>query len=70
MALLTPGFRRFTEDIDILVTPEGLRRIHAKLSGLGHVPRFRNSRHLRDKQTGGRIEFPVMGRFTGVGSRS
>src|ERR1044071_3790837 len=33
MALFTHGFRRFTEDIDILVTKEDLKTIHDKLEG-------------------------------------
>jgi len=35
MALFFHGFRRFTEDVDILVTPEGLRQIHDSLESMG-----------------------------------
>jgi hypothetical protein len=35
MALFHHGLRRFTEDVDILVTKEGLKKIHAELAGLG-----------------------------------
>jgi hypothetical protein len=35
MALFLHGFRRFTEDVDILVTAEGLQEIHRRLEGLG-----------------------------------
>ena len=38
MALFQHGYRRFTEDVDILVTREGLREIHAGLDGLGYLP--------------------------------
>ncbi len=67
MALFFHGFRRFTEDIDILVTPEGLQQIHANLEGLGYVPLFSGSRNLRDADSGVRIEFLVTGDFPGDG---
>src|SRR5438105_9642120 len=40
MALFLHGFRRFTEDVDILVTAEGLAALHEKLDGLGYVRPF------------------------------
>ena len=40
------GFRRYTEDVGILVTPEGLATIHDKLDGLGYVPPFAASKNL------------------------
>lgn len=67
MALFFHGFRRFTEDVDILVTPEGLEQIHANLEGLGYVPLFSGSRNLRDAESGVRIEFLVTGDFPGDG---
>jgi hypothetical protein len=67
MALYLHNFRRFTEDVDLLVTDEGLRELHEKLEGLGYVPPFANSKHLRDTTTGVRIEFLVAGQFPGDG---
>jgi hypothetical protein len=67
MAMFFHGYRRFTEDVDILVTREGLREIHAKLEGLGYVPRFKGSKHLRDAEYGVRIEFLVEGDYPGDG---
>jgi hypothetical protein len=67
MAMFFHGFRRFTEDVDILVTPEGLRRLHHGLQGLGYVPVFEGSRNLRDAESGVRIEFLVSGEFPGDG---
>lgn len=67
MAMFFHGYRRFTEDVDILVTPEGLQRIHAELEGLGYLPRFQGSRHLRDEELGVRVEFLVAGNFPGDG---
>jgi hypothetical protein len=67
MALFQHGHRRFTEDVDLLVTPDGLRAIHEHLDGLGYVPPFKNSKHLRDTENGVRVEFIVAGQFPGDG---
>jgi hypothetical protein len=67
MALFGFGLRRFTEDVDILVTPEGLKSIHERLEGLGYVPQFRGSKNLRDAELGVRIEFLVAGQYPGDG---
>jgi hypothetical protein len=67
MALAAHGFERVTVDVDILVTPEGLRAIHSALDGLGYVPPFKGSKHLRDTQTQVRIEFLISGQFPGDG---
>jgi hypothetical protein len=67
MAMFFHGYRRFTEDVDILVTKEGLREIHAKLEGLGYTPPFAGSKQLRDAESGVRIEFLVSGEYPGDG---
>ncbi len=67
MALIAHGFRRFTEDIDILVTQESLDRIHEHLDGLGWVRPFSTSKNLRDSTNGVRVEFLVAGGFPGDG---
>ncbi|MBI3410949.1 MAG: hypothetical protein HY040_21655 [Planctomycetes bacterium] len=64
MAMFFHGYRRFTEDVDILVTPEGLKLIHEKL---GYLPPFAGSKHLRDEEFGVRVEFLVTGRYPGDG---
>ena len=66
-ALILYEYRRFTEDIDILVTKDNLLKIHEKLIGLGYLPVFRGSRGLRDPKTGVRIEFLITGEFPGDG---
>src|SRR5688572_14917793 len=38
MALFRHGLRRFTEDVDLLVTKNDLKVIHEKLEGLGYLP--------------------------------
>ena len=67
MALFFHGYRRFTEDVDIVVTADGLRRLHEHLEGLGYLPLFPGSRGLRDAENGVRIEFLVTGEFPGDG---
>lgn len=67
MALFQHGLRRFTEDVDILVTKGDLKIIHEKLDGLGYIPPFTNSKHLRDTQYGVKIEFLTTGDYPGDG---
>ncbi len=67
MALFRHGLRRFTENVDLLVSKSDLQLIHEKLDGLGYVPPFANSKHLRDTQLGVRIEFLTTGDFPGDG---
>jgi hypothetical protein len=67
LALFHHGFRRFTEDVDLLVTPDGLKLIHDRLDGLGYLPPFAKSKNLRDTETGVKIEFLVTGQYPGDG---
>lgn len=67
MALFRHGLRRFTEDVDLLVSKDSLRIIHEKLGGLGYLPPFTHSKHLRDTELGVRIEFLTTGGYPGDG---
>lgn len=67
MAMFQHGYRRFTEDVDILVTPEGLEKIHEALDGLGYVRPFSQSKSLRDTDAGVKIDFLTTGQFPGDG---
>jgi hypothetical protein len=67
MALYNHGLRRFTEDVDLLVTPESLGAIHERVEGLGYLPPFAGSKNLRDTETGVKIEFLVAGEYPGDG---
>jgi hypothetical protein len=67
MALFHYGLRRFTEDVDLLVTKDDLERIHEKLDGLGYVRPHTKSKHLRDAECGVRIEFLTTGDYPGDG---
>src|SRR4030095_4409949 len=44
VALLVHGYPRFTEDIDLVMTAEGLDKFHAELVGLGYAPSFPGAR--------------------------
>ena len=67
MALFQHGFRRFTEDVDILVTKESVPIIHEKLEGRGYLSPFTGSKNLRDTELGVKIEFLITGGFPGDG---
>src|SRR6185312_12571217 len=67
MALFEHGYRRFTEDVDILVTREGLKHVHAALDGKGYVHKFPGSKNLRDTEFGVQIVFLVTGQVPGDG---
>jgi len=67
MAMFFHGYRRFTDDVDILVTRAGLDEVHRQLEGLGYVPPFKGSKHLRDAETGVKVEFLTTGAYPGDG---
>jgi hypothetical protein len=67
MAMFFHGYERFTSDVDLLVTKEGLKVIHERLEGLGYVPPFAGSKHLRDAESGVKIEFLTTGDYPGDG---
>src|SRR4051794_31926895 len=67
MAMFFHGYRRFTDDVDLLVTPDGLKELHQALEGLGYVPPFQGSKQLRDAELGVKVEFLVTGEYPGDG---
>jgi hypothetical protein len=67
MALFFHGYRRFTEDVDVLITPEGLAKVHDELEGRGYVRPFEKSKNLRDAENRVRIDFIVTGQYPGSG---
>ena len=67
MAMFAHGFRRFTEDVDLLVTRESMQRIANELEGLGYICPAGTSTKLRDTATGVRIDFLITGEFPGDG---
>jgi hypothetical protein len=67
MALVAHGYDRTTVDVDILVSADGLQKIHQKLEGLGYLSPFAGSKSLRDTTTKVKIEFLTTGGFPGDG---
>lgn len=67
MALFMHGFRRFTEDVDILIARADLKRIHEQLEGRGYRPPFPRSKNLRDAEHKVKIEFLLSGDYPGDG---
>ena len=67
LALFQHGFRRFTEDVDLLVTAPDLKKIHAELEGRGYLPAFQGSKQLRDTETKVKVEFLTTGQYPGDG---
>lgn len=67
MAMFLHGYRRFTEDVDIIVTREGLNELHQALEGRGYVKPFAASKNLRDTRNGVKIDFIISGQFPGDG---
>ncbi len=68
MALFAHGYARLTLDVDILMTPEGLRKFHDRLVGRGYVPAFSGAKKsFRDTESNIRIEIVTAGEFPGDG---
>ena len=68
MALVAHGYRRFTEDIDLLLTPESLDRFRDRCLGRGYLPAFPGAaKSFKDTQTGVRIEMLTTGEYPGDG---
>lgn len=68
VALLAHGYPRFTEDVDLVMTAEGLDRFHEELVGLGYAPAFQGARkRLRSTVDGVSIEVMTTGEYPGDG---
>ena len=67
LALRQHGYSRYTEDIDILTTSEGLRRIHDEMIGLGIVPRATGLRK-KLRETKHKVDLDVIQAGEGAGS--
>lgn len=67
MALNYYGRMRMTVDIDILISEGDLKRIHENLVGKGYSQQFKNSKGIRDAETGVRIDFIFAGQYPGDG---
>jgi hypothetical protein len=68
VALMAHGYARFSEDIDLVLTPEGLETFHRELIGLGYVPSFPGAKkRLRATRDGVSIDVMTTGEYPGDG---
>lgn len=68
VALNQHGFQRFTTDIDLLLTSEGLEQFREMLVGLGYRPSFEGA-HKKFRTTDGNVPLDIIiaGEFPGDG---
>lgn len=68
MALMSHGYRRFTEDVDILMTRDGLEAFKEHFLGRGYVLAFSGAaKSFKDSETSVRIEVITSGDYPGDG---
>lgn len=68
VALIAYGYKRFTEDIDLVMTPEALDTFHRELIGREYVPQFAGARkRIRSTVDGVSIDVISSGEFPGDG---
>ena len=68
IALNRHGYRRFTEDIDLLLTREGLEQFREKLVGLGYRPAFEGAtKNFRTTDENIPVDIIASGEFPGDG---
>ena len=68
IALNQHGYKRFTEDIDLLFTKEGLEKFHAELIRVGCRPKFEGARkQFRTTTENVTVEIITTGEYPGDG---
>jgi hypothetical protein len=68
VALIAYGYKRFTEDIDLVMTREGLDTFHRELIGRGYVEQFPGAlKSIRATAEGVPIDILSSGEFPGDG---
>jgi hypothetical protein len=68
VALNNHGYRRFTEDIDLLLTRDGLERFRDTLVGLGYRPAFEGAlKKFRTSEENVPVEMITAGEYPGDG---
>ncbi len=67
LAVTAHGHVRVTQDVDLLLTPEGLARFKAEWLGKGWVERFPGSKGLRDTESNVKIDVLLTGEYPGDG---
>ena len=67
LALGEYGYRRVTEDVDVLLTEEGLDTFKEAFLGRGYVEKFPGSKGMRDTASGVAIDVVLAGAYPGDG---
>lgn len=67
LAVLAHGYERMTRDVDVLLTPEGLRRFKEEALGRGWLERFAGSRGVEDSEHEVPIDVLLTGGHPGDG---
>lgn len=67
MAANAHGHRRTTDDIDVLLTAEGLEQFKQRCLGRGWLEKFEGSKNLRDTVCNVNIDVLLSGNFPGDG---
>ena len=68
VALTAHGYPRFTADVDLVLTTEGLEAFHRELVGLGYRPSFEGAKKkLRSTRNNVAIEVITVGEYPGDG---
>lgn len=68
VALNQHGYRRFTEDIDLLLTKDGLHKFQDELVGKGYLPAFPGATKMfKTSQENVRVEIVTTGEYPGDG---
>jgi hypothetical protein len=69
VALTAHGYPRFTADVDLVLTPEGLEAFHQELVGLKYRPALEGAKkQLRSTRNGVAIDVITVGEYPGDGA--
>jgi hypothetical protein len=67
LAVTAHGHVRLTQDVDVLLTPDGLHRFKERWLGKGWVERFPGSKGMRDTEYNVKIDVLLTGDYPGDG---
>ncbi len=67
VAMVAHGYERFTSNVGLLVTPDGLERFKRAYLGRGYVEKYAGSKGLKDTENGVMIDVLLAGDYPGDG---
>jgi hypothetical protein len=70
LAVARYGPQRMTEDVDVLLTEEGLKLFKERWLGLGWVERFQGAKGLKDAHSNVQVDVLITGEIPGDGKTS